>query len=542
MLVTALLLTLAFLLLTVAWWQVRRVYRTFERLGLNGPPPSFLLGNLLELYKNKDGKSTEEVYADWVSKYGPVFGFFEGLHPMLFVSHPDALQQILQTDFGNFTNRPLRDEMFHGHRGDVFSTRGQRWKRVRSVLSPVFSPSSMREVAPTVEDKVQLLVDKLREKSEAGTGFDIYVSFQMLTLDIIAQMIFGADINCIHDDSHPFIHHCRETFRRIAIRPFYTEVTLRGVPTHALRTCLYRLICIIDKWRHGAEDSLNHFYYLAGCVQKSAEERQGNPVSASEPDLLDMMLKHASDGGIPEDAMHFKGNFRKQMTFQEILSNCWVFLVAGFETSSTALAYLAHALCHHPKVQEKLATEIQNHQNAEKQGGNDGRITYASVLKMEYLHQVVCETMRVLPPAPSVMRRQAVEDFVLNVSGNNVQVPGGMTVQIGALSTHMDPNFWPNPSEFDPSRFAAETRKSHHPFQWLPFGLGPRGCIGMRLAMMEIKLALANLIAKYRIERCEKTMTELEFLEGVTRTPKHGVFVKLTPRVDVGDGSAPDQL
>ena len=66
----------------------------------------------------------DQVYAEWVSKYGPVFGFFEGLHPMLYVSHPDALQQILQTDFSNFTNRPLRDDQFQGHRGDVFSTRG----------------------------------------------------------------------------------------------------------------------------------------------------------------------------------------------------------------------------------------------------------------------------------------------------------------------------------------------------------------------------------------------------------------------------------
>lgn len=99
--------------------------------------------------------------------------------------------------------------------------------------------------------------------------------------------------------------------------------------------------------------------------------------------------------------------------------------MAGFETSSTALAYLAHVLCLHPEVQEKLAGEIQNYQNGEKQRGRDGRLTYASVLKMEYLHQVVCETLRLFPPAPSVIRRQAVNNFDLNFQGNTIKVNGG---------------------------------------------------------------------------------------------------------------------
>ena len=115
-------------------------------------------------------------------------------------------------------------------------------------------------------------------------------------------------------------------------------------------------------------------------------------------------------------------SFFSSFPSSQIQMNCWIFLIAGYETSSTALAYLTHALCQHPKVQEKLAAEVQKSQYEERLQGRDGCISYASVLKMEYLHQVVCETLRMYPPAPSVMRRQSVDPVQLKVPGGTVLV------------------------------------------------------------------------------------------------------------------------
>lgn len=521
-------LSLFFLATFLLFIKLRNVYKTFEKLGIKGPPPTFLLGNLLDLYRLKPGQTRARVFMEWVSKYGLVFGYFEGLYPVLYVANPDTLQQILQTDFNNFVNRPFRDDHFGGELGDTFNNRGQRWKRVRSVLSPVFSPANMRQVAPSVNEKVQLLIGKFKEISSKSEGFDIYLQFQMLTLDIIAKAVFGTDINCIMDGSHPFVHHCKETFRRIATKPIFFEAVSRGCPGINIRKCIYAALSFADKLINGTVDFWTHLYYLSGVAKKVMEERKQSPIYSTEPDLLGLMMKYESGEVIAETSSHIKGNFKKLMTVQEIQMNCWIFLIAGFETSSTVLAYLAHVLCSYPDVQEKLAAEIGQFQDNESD--ENGELSHSTTLKMEYLDQVIRETLRMFPPAPDAIRRESIEKIGLKIPGRTVTIPKGMTFQIGVLATHYDPKFWDSPETFDPSRFAMEKKKNHHNFQYLPFGLGPRGCIGAKLAMMEIRLAVISLVQNFRIEPCDKTTRELEFLEGITRTPKDGVFIKLTDR------------
>merc|ERR1711962_108682 len=264
--------------------------------------------------------------------------------------------------------------------------------------------------------------------------------------------------------------------------------------------------------------------------KKVVEDRQANPIYFSEDhDLLGLMLDHTVDdkthGKINESKDSFKGNFKKMITAKEVQMNIWLFLLAGSETSSTALGFIAHALCQSQEIQDRLSAEIRSQEEAE-----GGELSFDVIHKMAYLDAVIQEALRMYPPAPSAIRRQTADEIQLKAPSGYIQVPKGLTIQVGVLATHFNPVLWSRPTEFDPARFASEARKGLHPFQFLPFGLGPRGCVGMRFAMMEIKMALVELVRNFRIKPCAASKTEIEFDEGATRTPKNGVWVKLESR------------
>ena len=202
----------------------------------------------------------------------------------------------------------------------------------------------------------------------------------------------------------------------------------------------------------------------------------------------------------------------------EIIAQSVIFLLAGFETSTNTLAFTLFLLATNPDIQEKLRTEIK-----EAMASGARKPLYDVVQNIEYLDCVIKESQRVFPTAAQV-NRECSEDYDLN----GINIPAGTEVWIPIYSLHRDADVWTDPEKFDPERFRGPSKDARHAFHFLPFGAGPRNCIGMRFALMEIKIALVKILMKYKFVLSPETKVPLEIHAGLTLSAKEGVLCRVT--------------
>ncbi|XP_055314969.1 LOW QUALITY PROTEIN: probable cytochrome P450 9f2 [Sitodiplosis mosellana] len=211
----------------------------------------------------------------------------------------------------------------------------------------------------------------------------------------------------------------------------------------------------------------------------------------------------------------------------EIVAQCFVFFAAGFDTSATLLTFSAYEIAVNPDVQQKLYEEII--ETNQQLGGK--RITYDALQKMKYLDQVICETLRKWPPA-TVNDRTCTKDYVYD-DGEKIKfkVEKGAILFFPTFSIHRDPKNFNEPERFDPERFSDENKHTINPETYLPFGIGPRNCIGSRFALMEIKAILYNLLLNFSFEPNEKTHIPMKLKKtAFTLDGENGVHLELKPR------------
>jgi cytochrome P450 len=181
-------------------------------------------------------------------------------------------------------------------------------------------------------------------------------------------------------------------------------------------------------------------------------------------------------------------------------------VIAGYETTSTALSYISYVLATHPDEQQKLQEHIDAHFDPETE--ND-MPSYDTVSQMDYLDMFIRETLRMYPILPMIINRQSTEEFRIKNIGT---IPAGTRIAVDMYSLHFDPALWGpvDPHIFYPERFATK----RHPMAWIPFGAGPRNCVGMRFALTELKLALVRLLKTYSLVNCgDKTHKSFEQLK-----------------------------
>ncbi|GBN24126.1 Cytochrome P450 3A5 [Araneus ventricosus] len=190
----------------------------------------------------------------------------------------------------------------------------------------------------------------------------------------------------------------------------------------------------------------------------------------------------------------------------------------SYETTSTALAFTTYLLAKHQDVQENLYQEIKDMIERGQ------KLEYATINKLHYLDKVLNESMRIYPPIHLFTNRYALED----VQYGDIHIPEGTLIQAPVYLMHHDPDFWSEPEIFDPERFSAKPNSEG--ITYLPFGVGPRNCLGMRFAQLEAKLALANMVYKFNIKLDEKQKDNLEVMCRIRTITPGKVRVKLGTR------------
>ncbi|XP_037553385.1 thromboxane-A synthase, partial [Nematolebias whitei] len=210
---------------------------------------------------------------------------------------------------------------------------------------------------------------------------------------------------------------------------------------------------------------------------------------------------------------------KKVITEDEIVGQAFVFLLAGYDTISNTLSFTCYLLALHPECQRKVQEEVDEfftrHESPD----------YTNIQELKYLDMVVCEALRLYSPIFK-FTREVEHDCIIN----GHFFPKGIILEVFAGFLHHDPEHWPEPQKFIPERFTPEAKANRHPFVYLPFGAGPRNCVGMRLAQLEVRMVLVRLFHRFSLEACTETKVPLDLHSVGSLSPKKGIYVKITRR------------
>ncbi|NP_001352494.1 cytochrome P450-6a17-like [Musca domestica] len=459
--------------LIYGWMKSRMLY--WRRRGIPYEEPAFLLGNIKGVgVKRHFYEPLREVYEKFKGS-GPFCGYYMLVQPVALVLDLDLAKNILIKDFQHFENRGVfhnpQDDPLSGH---LFNLEDTVWKNLRTKLSPTFTSGKMKQMFSLVVKVSNDCREVLDEMLQQSREVDIKELVARYTTDVIGSCAFGLECNSLRDPEAEFRVLNKRMFTKFR-HPKLVHAFMHAFPKLAKRLRMREML-----------DETNKFYFR--IVRETVEYREKNNVKRN--DFMNMMIE-----------MKNSKNENERLTMKEITANAFLFFVAGFETSSTALAFALYELARNQRAQDKLRTEIR-----EILGKYEGQITYEGTQEMKYLEQVIMETLRKYAVLPQ-LQRMAKVDYDTNVPG--YVIPRGTLVYIPVDAIQNDEEIYPEPEEFRPECFEPEEMQKRHSLTWLPFGEGPRNCIGMRFGKMQVRVLLIALLRDYRFTLTPKTPTPL---------------------------------
>lgn len=488
-------IALALTLATVIYFWQKSIYTFWTDRGIPQQPARFPLGTIQFdrnfVYKIDDDFKAYRGKAKYV-------GLYNALQPNLLVLDEELMKHMMVKDFSSFQSRGVyhneRDDPLSGH---LFAIEGQKWRGLRNKLSPTFTSGKMRTMCPILIDIAERFKETMDEKIERGEkGIDMRDMFARFTTDVIGTCAFGLECNSLKDPKAKF----REIGMKVFNEPRYPmwfQLMVNGFPKLS-RTLRIKLI----------SDEVESFFMQA--VNDTFEHRIKNNIKRH--DFVDLLIDLRNEKKSNSEAdSHLDG-----LSMNEIAAQCFVFFLAGFETSSTVSSFTIYELARNQAVQDKLRAHVQSVLKK-----HSGQVTYEALKDMTYLEQCINEGMRMYPPVP-MLQRSASEDYKL--PGTNVVLPKNTTVAFPIYSFHHDPKNYPKPENYDPERFSPQEVAKRHPFAFLPFGEGPRNCIGERFGMMQVKVGMVYLIANYRFTLNSKTQPITFTKEAFVLTPETSLY------------------
>uniref|UniRef100_A0A1I8PTR9 Cytochrome P450 n=1 Tax=Stomoxys calcitrans TaxID=35570 RepID=A0A1I8PTR9_STOCA len=492
-------------------WATKN-YEFFLKRNIAHDKPFFLLGSFKDMMLRR--RNILEMVCDIHQRHnGIVYGIFDNRDPVLLIREPELIKRILIKDHEHFFNR--RRFLVGGQENIIANTiimmENDRWRDMRSTLSPAFTGSKMRQMFQLTLQCVDEAMSYLREQhvNAGAEGFELDVKdfTTRLTNDIIASTAFGLQINSYRDRDNEFYSKALKAINFSTLQ--YMKI---------LFMMLMPKVAEFFKFEFFDRSYTDYFMRLVLDAMKYRQEH-----NIHRPDMINLLME--ARGMIPSEAA--KTHFR-QWSDMEVVAQCFIFFLAGFDTSSSVMNFAAHELMENPQIQQRLYEEISR-EDEELEGKS---ITYEALQRMPYLDMVVSEVLRKWPVALAVDRVCNKDyEYESQATGERIEIKKGDMIRVAMGGIQRDAKYYENPEMFNPERFSAENKSHIHAGIYMPFGLGPRNCIGNRFALLEIKAFLYNVLRDYRLEASAKTCTPLELDKTTLQLrPKNGFWLQLKPR------------
>jgi cytochrome P450 len=437
-----------------------------------GPPQSWLFGNLKEFGHDQLGAMTR-----WAHEYGDLVSARFGIRNVLFVNHPDLVEEVLVNQNRKFIKHYRLRQTQRTLGQGLVTSEGDFWRGQRKLAQPAFHRERIAAYARFMVEYTERMLKGWAD----GQTRDVQDDMMRLTLEIVAKTLFDAEIS--GDTAAASV--AMETLMRSFIARTSNLITLpHWIPTplnlraeRAIRQLERILVAVIADRRQSGED---------------------------RGDLLSMLL-HAQD----EES-------GRMMTDQQLRDEVMTLFMAGHETTANTLAWTWYLLSQHPNAEAKLHAEVDLVLGRRPP-------TVADLPRLPYTASVINETLRVYPTVWMV-GREAIEPVDLG----GYTIPAGMTVFLPQWVIHRDARWFEDPEEFRPERWANGLMQRIHRYAYFPFGGGPRVCIGNNFALMEAALILATIAQKYRLVLAPDA--DVVLLPTMTLRPARGVKVLVRER------------
>ncbi|KOB75101.1 Cytochrome P450 6B46 [Operophtera brumata] len=497
-------LLIAFVTLAyVLYYYFTRTFKYWKSRGIIGPEPVPFFGNLKEsaLRRKNVGVVFREFYDEFPNE--KVVGIYRMTTPGLLLRDLDVIKNVMIKDFDMFVDRGI--EFSKKDLGaNLFHADGDTWRVLRNRFTPLFTSGKLKNMLYLMTERGESFLDYVGKVCDQQTDHEVHQLVQKYTMSTISACAFGLDIDTIHDK----IDTLKKVDELVLTSNFAIELDMMypGI-LKKLNSSLFPAF-------------VKTFFY--DLVSQVISQRNG--VAGNRKDFMDLILEMRQQGEIYGTKRNVDDKqLSLELTDDIIAAQAFVFYVAGYETSATTMSFLLYELAKNPDVQEKLHAEI-----TEVLKRHEGKMTYETLQDMTYLDNVFDETLR-LYPLVEPLQRNALMDY--QVPGTDIVIEKGTTVLVSPYGIHHDAKYYPDPEKFDPERFSAENCRDRHSCAYMPFGVGPRNCIGMRFAKVQSRVCISKLISKFRVEASKNTPDVIEMNpKRPIMGPNGGIYLRIVKR------------
>jgi cytochrome P450 len=410
-----------------------------------GPSRASALQLLLMMNRDRLGMMTSAA-----ARYGDAVKLPVGPKTLWFFNHPDLAKHVLADNAANY-HKGIG--LVHARRalGDgLLTSEGALWREQRTVIQPAFASKRIAAQAGVVAQEAAVLVERLRGYRD-GAPVDVLGELTRLTLGVLGRILLDADLNAFGSIG--------QSFQAVQDQAMFELASLSAVPT-------WIPLPRQRRFRRARAD-------LQRIVDRLVAGRAAH--TAGRDDVLSRLIVSAGREADPR--------IGRQRLRDELIT----LLLAGHETTASTLGWTLHLLDRHPEVWERLRAEA-----VEVLG--DRLPTYEDLHRLRYTTMVLEEAMRMYPPVWILPRKAQGGDDI-----GGYRVPAGADVLICPFTLHRHPDFWPRPDRFDPQRFDPAQAPDRPRYAYIPFGAGPRFCVGNNLGMLEAVFVIAMVSRELRL-------------------------------------------
>ncbi|KAK8987960.1 hypothetical protein V6N11_065564 [Hibiscus sabdariffa] len=468
--------------------------------GIKGPPYRFIHGNSKEIVKMKKEALSKPIglthdmcpklqphHYSWINRYGKNYVFWDGVRAQLVISETELVKEVLKNSEKIYPKKKNSIYTSKLTGNGLPSIEGEKWVRQRKLANYVFHGESLKNMTPAVIASVETMIKKW--KGQEGKEIEVFKEFRLLTSEVISRTAFGS--------SYLEGEKIFDMLKRLSIvvgRNFFN-------PSIPLINKLWKPADLLEseKLAKGIQD----------CVMKIVKKREDRVVNGEADSLGNDFL------GLLVHAYRDSDN-KNKISLEDLVDECKTFYLAGQETVNSLLAWTVLLLAIHGDWQERARSEviqIFGNQNPHLEG----------ISKLKIMTMIINETLRLYNPLTAIVREVGRE-----VRLGKLVLPANIDLLVPQVALHHDPHLWGDDVHlFKPERFAEGIARAtkYNSAAYLPFGLGPRSCVGMTFATTETKIALSMILQRYTISLSPAYVHSPMII--ITVQPQHGIQITL---------------